>query len=192
MSPPDSAPARCPECGAAVRMGGDRCWLCGAKLPHAAAEQPTPPAAGREIVEATLAQQETAATFSLTSLFMVTTLVAVGAGVFAAAPGLGIAFAIVATPALIRTIVVTSKRKAQGVVQTPGKKIAAFLASIGIMLLVVVSIGIALLTACLTACAGLAVGGDKGIVPGMYVGGAAGLVLTGCLMWLIWRWQRKM
>jgi hypothetical protein len=43
--------------------------------------------------------------FSIASLLAITTLVAVVCGVFVIAPGLGIALAIVAVPALVRTLI---------------------------------------------------------------------------------------
>lgn len=171
---------RCRECGAECHFDAARCWLCGASNPGAA--HPS---------ESISAGASTATTFSLTSLFMVMTLVAVGAGVFAAAPGLGIIFAILATPALIRTVVITAKQKSRGVAATPGQKVVRFLGSVGVVLLVLISIGVALLTACLTACAGYALGGKNGLGIGTAIGGAAGLALIGWLLWLIWRWQRK-
>jgi hypothetical protein len=180
-SSPDSP--RCPECGAASPFRSDRCWLCGAPLGDGGGQGSTPP----QLIEAT------SKTFSLTSLFLVMTLVAVGAGVFAAAPGLGILFAIVATPALIRTVVISAKQKSRGRAASPGQKVAAFLGSIGVVLLVLLSIGVALLTACLTACAGFLLDPKDGrlMTVGIVVGGVAGLGLAGWLLWLIWRWQRK-
>jgi hypothetical protein len=189
-SPPTTSSPRCPECGAAYRLAAERCWLCGSKLPQDGLDTVQP----EEPLEATLVTRETASTFSLSSLFLVMTLVAVGAGVFAAAPGLGILFAIVATPALARTIVVTSRQKTRGIVTTPGQKAGAFLGSIGIVLLVFLSIGVALFTACWTACAGGAVmsaGSQNAVIAGAVAGGIAGLTLSGWVLWLIWRKRRK-
>lgn len=184
MTAPASQTPRCPECGAEHHAGARRCWLCGAEL---AGEPSAAPASTSADTEAT------AATFSLSSLFLVMTLVAVCAGVFAAAPGLGIIFAVLATPALVRTIFITAKQKSRGTAVTPGQKIVRFLGSIGVVLLVFLSIGVALLTACLTACAGYELDPNKGtfIFPSMVIGGVVGLPLAGWLLWLIWRWQRK-
>ena len=114
---------------------------------------------------------------------------AVGAGVFAAAPGLGVLFAIVATPALVRTMVITSQQKSRGMATTPGEKLVAFLGSTGVVLLVILSIGLALFTACWTACGGAAlvsVAGYQAMWVGGTVGGAVGLFLSGRALWRIW------
>ena len=182
-SSPDSP--RCPECGAASPCRSDRCWLCGAALPVEAGSPGT---------TATTAAEAVAKTFSLSSLFLVMTLVAVGAGVFAAAPGLGILFVILATPALVRTMVVTSRQKTSGIATTPSQKIAAFLGSVGVVLLVILSIGVALFTACWTACAGGAVmsaAGQQATIAGAVAGGIVGLALSGWVLRLIWRKGRK-
>ncbi|HUY34979.1 MAG TPA: hypothetical protein VMV69_19685 [Pirellulales bacterium] len=103
-------PATCPECGADYPSIGQRCWLCGAAPPDGAAlPDRAAPTAGNA-PENSIASS-TRHTFSLISLFLVMTLVAVCLGVFAAAPGLGIVLAIVATPALVRTMIVSSRRR---------------------------------------------------------------------------------
>ena len=94
--------------------------------------------------------QETvaAATFSLSSVFLVMTLAAVAAGVLAAAPGLGVLFLFIATPALIRTMEVSFLRKLQGTPMTPRAKVLEFLLSIAIVVLILVCTYIALFVAC--------------------------------------------
>jgi hypothetical protein len=179
------ASQRCTECGAGYRPGAKRCWLCGAKLPEEPIEALVLPEA---------AADANTATFSLSSLFLVVTLVAVGAGIAAAAPGLGVLFVIVATPALVRTIVVASRQKARGVVTTPTQKVVAFLASVGMVLLVILSIGVALFTACLTACASFAMlqnPTEQAIRTAIVVGGLVGLAVATSVLWLVWRGLTK-
>ncbi|HVX09657.1 MAG TPA: hypothetical protein VHC22_00510 [Pirellulales bacterium] len=146
-----------------------------------------------EVVEATLVTRETAATFSLSSLFLVITLAAVTAGAFAAAPGLGIVFAVVATPALIRAIVVTSRRKTRGVASTRGQKVVTFLGSVGMVLLILSTVAISLTIALFLACTGGLIGmvasnfsgGDKSFMVGAAVGGTIGLAGTFGMVWAI-------
>lgn len=144
------ATKRCPRCGAALGLRADLCWLCGAGVGERAG-QPASGASAAEVIDATLVSQETAATFSLTSLFLVMTLAAVAAGAFAAAPGLGILFLVVATPALARTMIITTRQKTSGVSSTPFQKIVSFIGSIGLVVLVLTSVVTALFSACLAA-----------------------------------------
>lgn len=180
---PLPSPRHCPECGATDRLAAERCWMCGARLREPAGQAQSP-----------FAAEATSATFSLSSLFLVMTLVAVGAGVFAAAPGLGVLFLIVATPALVRTMVITSRQKSHGVATTPAEKFVAFLGSTGVVLLIFLSIGAALFTACWTACAGgaaLSAAGEGATITGAIAGGVAGLALSGWVLWRIWHRQNK-
>jgi hypothetical protein len=146
--------------------------------------RPAPASQHGEIIDAVLVAKETAATFSLSSVFLVMTLAAVAAGVLAAAPGLGILFLVIATPALARTMVVSSQRKRLGVAMTPGAKILHFLHSTALTLVILASIVIcvtaALVVALFVACAN-AIGGhsgfnsDAGFVWGAIAGGPVAL-----------------
>ncbi|HWB11373.1 MAG TPA: hypothetical protein VG826_19240 [Pirellulales bacterium] len=204
MTTPSPLP-RCPECGAAYRLGGGRCWLCGGRLPQhegqGALPRPAPASRYGEIIEAALVSQETAATFSLSSLFLVMTLAAVSAGAFAAAPGLGIFFVVIAAPALIRTIVIGSRRKRLGVATSRGEKIFNFLQSIGVMILILVCIVVALGVALFAACTGALAGGvvsesigkstDAAMIGGAAAGGLIALVGIGTVLWAIWNKKRS-
>ncbi|HVA47835.1 MAG TPA: hypothetical protein VNH11_15815 [Pirellulales bacterium] len=75
---------------------------------------------------------------------MVMTLAAVAAASFSVAPGVGIAFVIIATPAFVRTIVITSRQKALGITTTPGQKVLTFCGSVGLVTLLLLSIPVAL------------------------------------------------
>lgn len=176
----------CPECSAIHTASVGRCWLCGADLP--AAKENVAPAS------AASAEVPTARTFSLSTLFLVMTLAAVAAGAFAAAPGLGVLFLVVATPALIRTIRITTRQNVAGVSSTPVEKIVRFLASIGIVLLVILSIQVALGLACW---AGIATGaafslfGEMAAIVGGVSGGFAALTFIGWILIRTWRRRNK-
>jgi hypothetical protein len=199
-----SPPPRCPECGAAYRLGGGRCWLCGGRLPQVASQekQPRPAPASQcgEIIDATLVTRETAATFSLSSVFLVVTLAAVAAGVFAAAPGLGVLFLVIATPALARTMVVSSRRKSLGVATTPSAKILNFLQSTAVVLVILLGIvgalGIALFMACTGSVAGgllsnsIGKGAEAGFEAGAAAGGLVALAGIGAVLWAVWNSRR--
>src|SRR5262245_23246115 len=121
MPPPTDNPQRlCPECGASCELEAARCWLCHAELTPAGAEQPTPAPHGPQ--------------FSIATILLVTTLIAVCLGVFRLSPGFGIAMICFAAPALIRTFIVGVQQKRVGQRLSIGDKLTAFAASLGIML----------------------------------------------------------
>jgi hypothetical protein len=153
MSPADSnpkvPPGGCPECGARVKPTDARCWLCGRELVVTA-----------EIVEA-LDESPFAASwsprvgaapqpfqFSLESLLLVITLVAVCLGAFVATPGLGVLALIVAAPALLRTFYEGRQARQRGKSFTLAEKLAAFAASAGIALAALSAAAAAFFAAC--------------------------------------------
>jgi hypothetical protein len=86
--------------------------------------------------------------FSIGSILLVTTLIAVCFGVFRLSLVLGIFVVALATPALVRTVVVTSAEKRQGRRPTMGDKFDTFIASVGVIVLA----GLAGMAACVAAC----------------------------------------
>lgn len=176
-----SAQSACPECGAALVAGQDRCWLCQRQLePHDTAN---PYVAPQPVPEASAAQ------FSLESLFLLTTLVAVGLGVFLIAPGLGVLFALVTVPAFARTWIAGYRDKQAGLKLTVSQKISAFILSFLLMLAIGFAGCIAFFFVCTgTGLAALAIGADdEGVL--IFIFGAsslAALALAGFLMWVSW------
>lgn len=188
--------ARCPSCGAALRPTADRCWLCGAGVTQA--NQPVTELEHPEVIDAVLVSQETAATFSLTSLFLVMTLAAVAAGVIAAAPGLGVLFVVIALPALARTIVVTSKRKVRGEQSNVPQRVAVFFESTGLVLLVLIvataSLAFALFIACSGGIIGVMLTGFRNETPaliGAAIGATLALVAIGLTARTYWQQRKK-
>jgi hypothetical protein len=173
-----SAQAVCADCGAALAAGQDRCWLCEARIQPLG--QVNPYAAPAPVAD------QTAAQFSLASLFLITTLVAVCLGVFLLVPGLGILLALVTAPALARTMFASYRQKQAGVASTTGQKIGTFALSF----LLVFAIGwagmIAFFCVCLgTGLAGMALGGGDEWAIGAAVT-AGGLVALALSIWLLW------
>ena len=173
-SAPEPA-ARCPHCGAQVQTLGSACWLCRQK---ASQSDPNPYAPPRPL-------DENAAQFSLASLFLVMTLVAVCMGVIMIAPGLGILFAFITTPALIRTIVASSRGRLVGEPLSPMQKAGIFLISWFIMC----AVGIASVVAFMAVCfAGALITEGTGasleimLTVGVLAGLAAAIPLT---VWLL-------
>lgn len=123
-------------------------------------------------------------TFGLSTLFLFTTLAAVAAASFAVAPGVGIVFLIIAMPAYIRTVVITSRQKAQGIATTPGQKVLTFCRSAGLVTLLLLSIPVA-----------LSMARDMfGKHPNTAGGGPSELTALGAfgwVMWMVWRHGRS-
>jgi hypothetical protein len=173
--------AHCPHCGAEVQPPGGPCWLCRQKEPQADPNSYAPPRAIGE---------NTAAQFSLASLFLVMTLVAVCLGVFMIAPGLGILLVVVTAPALVRTTFASSYYKQVGAPLTPAWKIKAFLVSLFVMLAVGIATFVAFQVVCWTG-ALLTQGQDPW--PNALVGSLVGLlVAVPVMIWLlVWTWPSK-
>jgi hypothetical protein len=136
--------ACCPECGAGVRTDAVRCWLCHREL--GARDPYSPPA------EIALVPGSGAAQFSLATILLVTTLVAVCLGVFRISPGFGVIVVVLATPALVRTIVAGTREKQRGHRLSVAEKIGTFVASFGVMILACVAGIAAFLAACFGTC----------------------------------------
>jgi hypothetical protein len=135
MDPTVSPPtANCPECGAALAPGAKSCWLCALKAKAPDASTPRNPYASPAPPSEHLDR-----TFSLTSMFLWTTLVAVIMGVATFAPGLAVTIAILSLPAAVRTIGAVYRRKQRrGGSISASEKIETFIASFGIVVAIVI------------------------------------------------------
>ena len=141
MSSAASARHQCPECGAEVAGGQARCWLCERKLhgPEPINPYAPPPSAAGNVPSQ----------FSLASLLLIVTLVAVGVGLFRLAPGLGVLLAFFSLPALARTTIDVTKHKQRGAPLGVLGKVGSFVVS----LVVVLTVTVAALAASFTVCA---------------------------------------
>jgi hypothetical protein len=88
--------------------------------------------------------------FGISSLLLVTTLLAVICSITVMVPGLGIVLAILAVPALVRTCVVASRRAARGEPTPVGKKTSIFLLTMAVIVTVIVAVGGAFFFTCMT------------------------------------------
>jgi hypothetical protein len=198
MNDPAHPVRTCTGCGAALSGTVSCCWLCGQVqadataaasplAPPAAAALPPPPAAAGPW------------TFSLSSLMLMMTLIAVCFGLGGVNPGLGIGVAILVTPAALRTAVAATRRRREGRGMTIDEKIAAFAASLGVVVAIIVATGAAFYATCWAGFFGgamlsepFAKGYDGlfiGLWTGVILGGLVGLyVLYRMLRWL---WPRR-
>lgn len=165
----------CPDCGWRTSGKFERCPVCHGRLqPRTGGGIHTP-------------AQADSHTFSLSTLFLIMTLICVGVGTIVAAPGLGIPLVVIVIPAFFRTSAArrTASRAGEW---TIGNRIAMFAGSLGVMLLIGIAGFIAFQIACSTSCFGtMATGaGETAFIIGITVGAVAGLGTIGWLIWKTW------
>ncbi len=136
-------PLICPDCGAGVATKDSRCWIC--KRPFASDVPGTAELAGGA------SEQRATFQFGISSIMLIITLAAVILGVWQMAPGIGIALAVVAIPALIPTCIISMKKGARGRPLTPSEKFGVFAALAGVVMIVIIASGIAFFVTCLAA-----------------------------------------
>lgn len=183
----------CPECGAAARPADVNCWLCHRPLVVTAElVEAGPPFAGRPAPP----KWVNPAQFSLETLMLVITLIAVCLGMIMALPGLGVLVAIVAAPALVRTLVAGYQERSAGTPLTLGEKLLTFLASTGVSLAVIATGWTAFAAACYGSClvawglesagAGPPAFGRSGELVLYAMLGVSALIGLGTAGWLFW------
>jgi hypothetical protein len=191
----------CPDCGAPLAGAGVPCGRCqGAEASQeslsTASEPPTTPFAEGwtppsppHPVPLPDAPQHAGFHFSLASLMLFVTLVAVIMGVASVAPGLAIALAVLAVPALVHTAVLAMRRRARGEPLSPADKLSLFLSSAGALLISLLAAGIAFYATCWVGFfAGAGVGAGVGVrgydsigwglMTGVIAGVLAGIVVA--------------
>jgi hypothetical protein len=128
--------------------------------------------------------------FSIATILLITTLIAVCLGVFRLSPGFGIAVVAFAVPALVRAVVAGAKSKSGGRRLSIGDKLQMFAASLGLMVLVGIAGFVAFQIACWGTC-GLIVAVDPPSLDAetllwtcVGIGSAAARAVGGWLLWL--------
>lgn len=126
----------CPECGADNLHFANRCWMCGGGLRNVAiiaAELPAPAAKPAEapLAKPAWARDDSAGLISVATLAGLCLLV--GIGIYANEPALVIPFAIVASPALLATLIRATRKRVQskpmGVLESVGMFFLSFVIS---------------------------------------------------------------
>jgi hypothetical protein len=164
----------------------EKCWLCYAPLD-------APPKA----IPATVIDERIAAAnpsqFSIETLLLVTTLVAVLLGLYQYSPGLAVMLIVFSVPALVRTIVVGRREKSRGQRVGAGGKIGHFFLSLVIMYAVWVAASTAFFIAAIGTCfaAIAASNASEQLAMGVGIGGLivsalCGLVVAVLLLRVTW------
>lgn len=189
----NSVAPHCRECGALLGEGRDACWLCGADVRSPAERLAASPRAPTALPR----RQPAAFAYSLSTLLLLTTLVAVVCALVAAAPGLGIMACLLLAPVLLRTMIVVRRRESLGRSVSTMEKVSLGLTSyfVAIILAAVVCFATfgAVCTICLTAI-GLGEGGET--VPLAIFAGLVTLIsivaLRFVVKWIRARFRRDM
>jgi hypothetical protein len=153
LSEPPPAAILCPACGAYVGDSDGRCWFC--ERPREAGDRRTPVTIhGPSVVPAPPRPEpprQGLLQFSIGTLLLVTTLIAVCLGVSVAVPPLGIPLSIVAAGGLLRTCVVGKHMQRLGLHFSVEEKLIEFVISCGVM---IAALGVGLLAIAATGCLG--------------------------------------
>jgi hypothetical protein len=170
-------PRYCLDCGAEVRPDAILCWCCRHSLLESEAEYAL---ALKELHGSPFGTEpRTKFQFSLASIMIVMTLLAVLMSIYTMAPGLGIALMVLSVPALIRTVVLAMQRGSRGKPLTFGQKAGVFAAWIGLGVVIVIAAGVAFFVSCLV---GLPGGAAVAITFGS-IGAIVAAIALGVLFW---------
>jgi hypothetical protein len=182
-SPTDvsTADARCPHCGAMRKVGSTRCWLCGADLP------PIEPGAA-SAAPASGSSPAGRISFSISTLLLATTLVAVTAALITEVPGLGIPVCILLAPVLVRTVMVVRRREAAGKRVSMGEKVALIVTSFMVINVILAVVGVAAIGSFCAVCIGTA--GALNDNSALVVAGVSALTVAAGLLALMFNWVR--
>jgi len=179
----------CPHCGAKVLRQARRCWLCGSDVEGALPAAP-PPVAKQGKIPAVARPTKAGFSYSLSTLMLITTLVAVCFGLFSVAPGLGVWICIFLAPVLVRTAMVVRRRKAAGRPVSVGQKFGMILGSLVVAHVILAVVTVSAIGTFCAVCLGIAEstpGPDEAAIPFAILAAALAAIL---LLVLMFRWVR--
>lgn len=194
----------CPRCQNPIRKKSDRCSKCGLRVKWIPGPKKTGTRSKEletvtpKLVKAPIVDDINPSSFGIASMLLTMTLIAVGLAIFIAAPGLGIAMAILAFPAFIRTLLVVRKRKMLGRPVSTEAKVGLYLGSFSVTLVVtLVTVFASALTFCFSCLGGMVVAegfqGSESLVMLIAFGfttAVAGVLMWAFSKWIISRWRR--
>lgn len=164
------------------------CWLCGTPVvPPASSLETSAPSVERS--QAAAPRPDAGVSYSLSTLMLITTLVAVCCGLFVAAPGLGVGVCILLVPVLVRTAMVVSRREEAGLPVSAGEKIGLVIGSFVVTTVVLTVVAVAAVG---TFCAVCLTARTEAAIPfALLIGGGAGIaILVLMIRWVRHRYRR--
>ena len=185
---PGPANPICPDCGAEVRgPNATRCWLCHEPLSGRQA------ARDAELLRR-IRKPALEADSPAWAVIAVLIMLLFGGLLFSDAYGVVVVLLIAAVPALVRTVVMASRRREAGAPADSGSVLVTFLTSLGVVFVVGLASGIAFFATCFVVCLGmLSTRGHQGpageqfiLVTSVGLGLIPGLVLFFFLMRRLW------
>jgi hypothetical protein len=185
--------ANCPRCKAIFKGGPGYCWKCGVWIDI---DDKGIASTASDRDDASL-PEHAGFSYSISSLLLVTTLIAVCLALAAAAPGLGILLAVVSIPPFVRTILLVRRRKQQGKNVSAGAKVSLYLGSFGVTLVVTCVTLFMSLSAFFFSCLGAySLSRGQGMRSGseefsMTIATVFSLAIAGLLIWSFSHWIRS-
>lgn len=181
----------CPHCRAEQFGPSDNCWLCHKPLAASGEQVPTLP-----VPDQVQPHEPERFSFSLATMFLFTTLIAVCLGLFVTLPGVGIFASIVLVPVFIRTARVVRYRESLGEVVSPAEKTTLFLGSFMVSSILVIVVGVAAFCSFCGVCMAVFSAGEVEMLPfalGILFLAFVSIVATIRLArWSRHRWRRDM
>ena len=112
----------CPKCDADQIEATNVCWLCGSSLEGVQEFEET----------ARPTRRPERFSYSLSTLMLIVTLVAVCCGLLIVAPGLAVPMCVLLVPVLVRTTMVVRRREEVGLPVSPTEKVSLVLSSLSV------------------------------------------------------------
>ena len=194
MATAGSIRVRCPHCDAENPPGERTCWLCREAIASACGDE----VSSKDFVRPSSGRADTNTwTFHLSSLMIVIAIIAIFLGLLREVPGLSILLVIVATPAVVRTCVATSRRRAKGAPMTRVERLWAFAGSVGVVAVTgaastaafsAICFGSAFLGAAATSGQRGSYPGLAGLIWGAMIGGGLGFIIAVYVFYRFVRW----
>ncbi len=183
-----STATHCPECGALVSEGVQKCWLCGWQRDSDSSPRPAEAVAPR-VVPSPAGQ---GFSFSLETLMLVMTLAAVGMGAIVLFPGIGIILAIMLAPAFVRTAMVVQRRAEKGKAVALWQRVALFFGSFVTAVVILVIVAVASVGTFCALCLCLYSGGVRDAAMPLSFFAAAATTIAAIVLavkWIRRRWR---
>ena len=174
-SPQPQSSRHCSDCGAPLKPGQTQCWLC------RSAVLATAPADARPATEVS-AGTRAGCQFSLASLMLFMTLVAIICGIISMNPGVGAVLAFLSLPALVRTCTVAARMRTGGQPVSAVGKVGLFLLNLAMVAIVIAAAGAAFYFTFMATCAAGAHGAGLGILPFAIILGLGAALLVAVVL----------
>jgi hypothetical protein len=131
--------------------------------------------------------------YGLSSLFLIVTLGVILGSVFVMQPGLGIVAAILATPALLWTIVAAMRQGRRGEPMSPERRVSTFILALSTIVGGIIVTGGAFFIAMMGTCLVVVTDPfhDASMVLPQVIGGCVAVAVAGVFVWVVWKYLHR-